>query len=168
MRENKFREDLYYRLKVVPIRVPPLRERIDDIFPLTVFYLDKFNQKYQLSKKVSSEASEALTMYHWPGNVRELVNLVERLVVTTTDDIIQLQDLPASIMEKGRFSKLVREVTGESLKEILELVEKETLVTAFKEHRSTRNVGKILKISQSAVMRKVKKHRLQFMTAWNV
>ncbi|BBO81699.1 hypothetical protein DSCO28_22650 [Desulfosarcina ovata subsp. sediminis] len=167
MREKKFREDLYYRLKVVPIHVPPLRERRDDIFPLTVFYLEKFNRKYQLAKKVSSEAMDALTQYLWPGNVRELVNLIERLVVTTADDVIYARDLPASIVQQDQRCQTVPEPGGESLNAMLNHIEKEILVRAFRDLKSTRKVGRHLKISQSAVMRKVKKHRLQFKTGWN-
>ncbi|GAB6907903.1 hypothetical protein JCM12296A_37420 [Desulfosarcina cetonica] len=167
MREKKFREDLYYRLKVVPIRVPPLRKRQDDIFPLIVFYLDKFNQKYQLAKKVSSEATDALTHYAWPGNVRELVNLVERLVVTTPDDVIHARDLPASIISPDPFCQTLPEPGGEPLNTLLDRMEREILVRAFRELKTTRKVGEHLKISQSAVMRKVKKHRLQFKRGWD-
>lgn len=167
MNEGKFREDLYYRLKVVPIRVPPLRERKDDIFPLTVYYLDKFNQKYKLSKRFSKEAMDALTLYQWPGNVRELMNLIERLVVTTPKDIIRLDELPSSITGNGKLSNFIQKASGESLKEVLNLVEKEALVRAFKDFKTTRKVGEALKISQSAVMRKVQKHNLQFKRGWD-
>ena len=168
MQEKKFREDLYYRLKVVPIRVPPLRERKDDIFPLTIFYLDKFNQEYQMAKKVSNAAMEAMTHYSWPGNVRELRNLIERLIVTSVDDMIDRSDLPASITQNDSFSTELEKTSGDSLKEILDLTEKAILMRAFKEYKTTRKVGKYLKISQSAVMRKIKKHNLQFSAGWDI
>ena len=166
MREKKFREDLYYRLKVVPIRIPPLRERRDDIFPLTLFYMDKFNQKYQMNKRVSNTAMEAMTQYDWPGNVRELMNLIERLIVTIEDETINVSDLPASLTECVIPGQTLHTSYDESLTAILDRLEREILVRAFKELGTTRKVGEHLKISQSAVMRKVKKHRLRFKSGW--
>ncbi len=166
MKEKKFREDLYYRLKVVPIHVPPLRERRDDIFPLTFFYLDKFNRKYQMNKRVSNTAMEAMTQYDWPGNVRELMNLIERLIVTIEDDAISVSDLPASLTECGISGQTLHAPYNESLTATLDRLEREILVRAFRELGSTRKVGEQLKISQSAVMRKVKKHHLRFKSGW--
>lgn len=94
--EGRFRSDLYYRLKVVPITLPPLRERNDDIVPLAKFFLDKHNSEYNFNKSFSPRAYKALVNYSWPGNIRELENEVERLVVTTEDDVITEADLVGS------------------------------------------------------------------------
>jgi PAS domain S-box-containing protein len=91
--EGRFRSDLYYRLKVVPITLPSLRDRRDDIVPLAKFFLDKHNSEYNFNKSFSPGAYKALVNYSWPGNIRELENEVERLVVTTEDEVITESDL---------------------------------------------------------------------------
>lgn len=91
--EGKFRMDLYYRLKVVPIRIPPLRERKGDIVPLIQLFLERVNSKYNYNKTISSKAMKLLMDYEWPGNVREVENEIERLVVITEDNTIREEDL---------------------------------------------------------------------------
>jgi len=96
--EGRFREDLYYRLNVFPIDIPPLRERRGDIGPLADFFLKKFNEK--LNRKIEHidpKAEEFFSHYGWRGNIRELENLMERLVLLTTGDTITLEDIPAEI-----------------------------------------------------------------------
>ncbi len=95
MREKKFREDLYYRLSVVPIQIPPLRERKEDIPFLVDFFLKKYAEKNHFS--ITPEALQALLRYHWPGNVRELENLIERLVTLAESERISLRDIPEFI-----------------------------------------------------------------------
>src|SRR5699024_8232200 len=87
-KEKQFREDLYYRLNVVPVRIPPRRERKDDIYPLIMKNLEKVNGKYDLDVEIDPKAVDILVDYHWPGNVRELENMIERLAVTASDDVI--------------------------------------------------------------------------------
>lgn len=91
--EGKFRMDLYYRLKVVYIEIPALRERKEDIVPLIELFLMRLNNKYDFKKKISSEAMKILLAYSWPGNVREIENEIERLIVTTSSDLIRGQDV---------------------------------------------------------------------------
>ena len=99
MVKNKlFRGDLYYRLNVLPIYVPPLRERKDDIPNLVAYFMKTFNQKYQLTKRISPEVIDIFMEHSWPGNVRELENLIERLVVITAGDVITVDDLPAHLL----------------------------------------------------------------------
>lgn len=93
VKAGRFREDLYYRLKIVPIEIPPLRERKDDIIPLMDYFLNKFNESYGFNKTMDSEAIKVLRGYQWPGNVRELENEIERLVVITNNSMIQKKDL---------------------------------------------------------------------------
>ncbi|MCX7781992.1 MAG: sigma 54-interacting transcriptional regulator, partial [Negativicutes bacterium] len=98
VKEGKFREDLYYRLNVFPIFIPPLRERKTDILELANHFVEKFsreNNKYV--KRISTPAIDMLMSYHWPGNVRELENIIERAVILTTDDVIHGHHLPPTL-----------------------------------------------------------------------
>jgi len=97
--EGAFREDLYYRISVVPIRMPPLRERGDDILLLAQFYVDEFNNKFQKRVRGFSEDAEAVLLaYPWPGNVRELKNLMERvMILQNPNSLIKPENLPAEL-----------------------------------------------------------------------
>ncbi len=94
VREQTFRQDLYYRLNVVPITIPSLRERRDDILPFVKSFLAQLNKKYNLHKRFTPASLQAMLEYEWPGNVRELKNVVERVVIMSRDEIIQVSDLP--------------------------------------------------------------------------
>ena len=113
--EGKFRKDLYYKLNVIPITIPPLRNRREDIMPLIRLFLDKFNDFYSLEKTISPRASKMLLDYHWPGNVRELENIIERLVVTSKGEITDtnvsenLQVNKIDFVEKSNFKDKVIE-----------------------------------------------------------
>lgn len=91
---GNFREDLYYRLNVFPIVVPPLRERKEDILPLVDYFIDKFNKKLELSVGIDGEVKETLLRYNWPGNIRELENLIERMMLLAKDNLITVNELP--------------------------------------------------------------------------
>ena len=100
VQEERFREDLFYRLNVIPIYVPPLRERVEDIPLLTTYFLTRFcreNGKWE--KRISQEAMKFLQAHKWPGNVRELKNIIERLVIMVSSDVIEVSDLPDDFME---------------------------------------------------------------------
>lgn len=123
--DGKFRMDLYYRLKVVYIEIPPLRERKEDIVPLIELFLMRLNDKYDFKKTVSSEAMKILLEYDWPGNVREIENEIERLIVTTSSDIIKGEDVLGgdignSLMGKIESSKRFKENVLEYEKILLE------------------------------------------------
>ena len=95
VRKGTFREDLYFRLNVIPIKLPPLRERISDIPQLVEFFIQRYNKRFKKNiKKVSQRALEALSSYDWPGNVREIENMIERLVAILDGDTILLEDIP--------------------------------------------------------------------------
>jgi transcriptional regulator with PAS, ATPase and Fis domain len=100
IKERTFREDLYYRLNVVSVHLPPLRERKDDLLPLAQFFLRRFNKK--MGKKISEIPQDVLGIlmgYNWPGNVRELENVIERAVVLTTEDSIGISHLPDKLLK---------------------------------------------------------------------
>ena len=123
--DGKFRMDLYYRLKVVYIEIPPLRERKEDIVPLIELFLMRLNDKYDFKKTVSSEAMKILLEYDWPGNVREIENEIERLIVTTSSDIIKREDVLGgdignNLMGKIESSKRFKENVLEYEKILLE------------------------------------------------
>lgn len=158
-KKGEFREDLFYRLNVVPINILPLRERKDDIPPLIIHFVNKFNGKYGLNKKISSKAVDYLIDYSWPGNVRELENVIERLIVLTKDDIIEPENLPASI--RGSDSKIgVSYLQGDSvsLKEAVEGVEKNLIAAALRKYGTTRKAARALNVNQSTIVRKAKKY----------
>jgi len=94
---GQFREDLYFRLNVIPLKVPPLRERREDVSPLARHFLERFAGEYGLRREIAPEAMEALVRYDWPGNVRELRNTLERMVIMTAEEVIRVRDLPAAV-----------------------------------------------------------------------
>ncbi|MFC0190128.1 sigma-54 interaction domain-containing protein [Fictibacillus aquaticus] len=159
VKQGAFRDDLYYRLNVVPIAIPPLRERKEDILQLMNFFLEKFNEKYGSGKTFHASAVETFLNYSWPGNVRELENLVERLVVTLENSLITSGHLPLSQNEKFS-SQLPEELpqSGATLQESLEIVEKSWLIRAFRECRSTYEMAEYLGMSQPTVVRRLKKY----------
>lgn len=149
-----FREDLFYRLNVVPILIPSLRERTEDIIPLIFYYLGQANKQYDRNVNFSKRALEILLAYNWPGNVRELQNLVERLVITTDEKVIQEDCLPKNI----RISSMFHVGTDLSLKSTLEMVEKQLVQNAYAQYKTTIGVSKSLGISQSSAVRKLQKY----------
>lgn len=158
VREGRFREDLYYRLNVVPVEVPPLRERAEDIIPLLRINLDKCNREMNQNKTMSPDAVSILMKYPWPGNVRELQNIVERLVITSSGDVITGDDIFIFIKEGAEEN--VKGNSDTSLVAALDNAEKGILKQALDRYGSTRAIAKVLKISQPTVVRKLRKHGL--------
>jgi transcriptional regulator with PAS, ATPase and Fis domain len=154
IKKGEFREDLYYRLNVIPIVVPPLRERKEDITVLVYNFLDKFNSKYGKNRYINIDTIETLKSYDWPGNVRELENTIERLVVIGDDEFITNKAI-VSIIGEERFSHdLLTENNDTTLKEAVDLFEKNIIEKALKKHGSTYKAAKVLGITQSTVVRK--------------
>jgi len=156
---GRFREDLYYRLNVVPIHVPPLRERPEDIIPLVRKYLAKFNKRLNDHKQIDPDAMAVLLKYDWPGNIRELQNIVERLILTTKENVISVENLPGFMAHMKNPTPKVTDASM-TLSDILDLAEKETLIQVMGKHKSTRAMAKALGISQPSVVRKLHKHGL--------
>ena len=158
VREGKFREDLYYRLNVVPINVPPLRERPDDILPLIQRNLVRCNKELGEAKTISADALSVLMKYPWPGNIRELQNIVERLVITTSESVITEDDIFIFIKQAADENPTVYEEL--SLTAALEKAEKEILSQAVENYGSTRAIARVLKVSQPTIVRKLIKYGL--------
>ena len=160
VKEGRFREDLFYRLNVVPINIPPLRERPEDIIPMIRTFLHQNNQKYNETKLMDAAAMSILLRYSWPGNVRELQNIIERLVITTKDSTIRPENLPSYINTyEGAAETTGISLDGaDSLKNALDEAEKKILTAALEKHRTTREMAKALGISQPTVVRKLARH----------
>jgi len=156
--QEKFRQDLYYRLNVVPIVIPPLRTRREDINPLIYHFLKMYNNKYGVNKRLSSRAIQLLNGYSWPGNIRELSNLIERLVVTVDQDLIDEDSLPSYLKEEAVHHSpegLPR------LNDALEILEKEILTKASQIYGSSYKMAEALGVNQSTVIRKLKKYGIK-------
>lgn len=160
VREKSFRKDLFFRLNVVPVHIPPLRERAEAIVPLIHHFLAKYNKRFDFAKQIAPEAVDILTTHGWPGNIRELENVIERLVVITPGELIGASDIPDSIRHpdgRGRLPCL----SGKPLKEILEEVEARAIAEALATHGTTRKAAEALGVNQSTVVRKASRYGLR-------
>lgn len=161
IKEGKFRQDLFYRLNVLSIDIPPLRERKEDIVPLLHFYLKKYNQKHNKNRTFSNKILSQLEQHLWAGNIRELENLVESIVITAREDEVTVNDLPENFIAKiPKFNKRTSFDTEGTLNEIVEKLEKTFIEDSYSEHQSTRKAAKALGITQSALMRRIKKYAI--------
>ncbi len=159
--KGEFRDDLYYRLNVVPLNVPPLRERPEDLVPLMRDLLRVTNKKTNSNKILDSSAISALMKYSWQGNVRELQNIMERMVITTKGNVITKDNIPSYIIDSLSEDD-ARSISknAKSLKDALEIAEKCYISDALKECKTTRELAKALGISQPSVVRKLNKYNL--------
>ena len=128
--EGKFREDLYYRLNAVPIFLPPLRDRREDIGLLSDYFLKKYNRENNTSVRTSADVLQAFSEYEWPGNVRELENTVERLVVMAKGSVISKSDLPLNIREQPIKTKYSSQMKDD-LPATVEAIEKTKILDAL-------------------------------------
>jgi len=163
--QGKFREDLFYRLNVISIHIPPLRERKEDIRPLLLHFLYIFNKKYGTNKQFSEELIEVLENYHWPGNIRELQNVVERLIVLCIEEYLQ----PGHLYSKYRLGKPTSSSSEDAiqvnklipLKDAVNEVENLLVKKAMSICKSTRKAAELLGVSQSTIMRKLKENNIK-------
>lgn len=164
VKSNKFRQDLYYRLNVIPVTIPPLRERLDDIPILAYHFLETYNERYNRSKQMTSEVMKMLLKYSWPGNVRELENVIERMVVVSDDDKIYKKDLPEEFFsdEEGNDYRGVNVTKLMPLKEASALVEYQLIKQAIELVGNTYKAAEILGVDQSTIVRKLKKYETLF------
>lgn len=162
VREGKFREDLYYRINVVPIHIPPLRERKEDIPYLVEHFLEYFQRKYSRSGlRLSPAAFEALLSYHYPGNVRELKHAVERAVLLCSDNIIDIKNLPEEFIAERKIEAqgLSNNI---SLQECLSSYERKLIINTLKETGGRRiEAAKRLGISRKVLWKKLKEYGIE-------
>jgi len=164
--EGKFREDLYYRLNICMINVPPLRERKEDVVCLAEAFLDSYNRKYGINKELSPEALKSMCEYHWPGNVRELENAVQRLIINSRSNIIEEDDVD-KLLNKAVYeetmvdiSKELRRDSSVDFKDLMEQQEKKIIQYALKKEGTTRRAAEFLNLPQATLARKKLKYGL--------
>ncbi len=147
VQKGSFRKDLFYRLNVIPIKLPPLRERKADILPLVIHFLNVYKHQYNLEKELMPEVIDKLLHYSWPGNVRELQNVVERLVVLSENSNIHIDDLPEELL-KDEKSLYVEED-----------LEAHKIITFYNRYKSTYKAAEALGMSQSTFFRKLRRYK---------
>lgn len=179
--QGSFRSDLYYRLNVVPLSIPPLRERRKDIIPLCMYFLHYYCKSYGRIKTLSDNVMEKVFHYDWPGNVRELRNFVERLVVMSSEEVVEIKDVPDQMFTNERepgfnfnrdlgtpiFYALDEELDtcekeGFSMNSYLERCEQKMLEKVLKKYGSTYKAAEMLKMSQTTVVRRKEKYNIQY------
>jgi transcriptional regulator with PAS, ATPase and Fis domain len=160
---KKFREDLYYRINVIPIYLPPLRERGIDMAILANHFLKKFNeQKKRNVKAIDAKAMAALTSYPWPGNVREMENLIEMLVVMKEDGVVTLEDLPNKIRKLNQGPAAVCPLDlpdeGVDFNKMLVEYERDLILRALDKCGGVKNkAAKLLNLKRTTLVEKLKR-----------
>lgn len=185
IREKRFRADLFYRINVISISIPPLKERPEDILALSLHFVQYYNKKYSCVKIISQAVLNRFLHYDWPGNVRELKNIIERMVLTTKHMELEIRDIPEDALTRSLTEKLVDKPLGgriadpskAALTELLPAVdfssndfsfetymnhcEKQILETALRKYETPAAVAKVLKLDLSNVYRKMRKHGIK-------
>ena len=175
IQKGKFREDLYYRLNVISLRIPPLRERPEDIRKLCQFFVDRFNKNFGMQKSIQPETMEVFLKYRWPGNVRELENFIERFLVMGEEDVLSPKHLPAYMLEEStgqrdsnQDNSFDYEGKGQAengiltLQEAVEEAEKQALSQALQQFRTVAEAARALGVSHSTVLRRLKKYGISY------
>ncbi|MDM5225840.1 sigma 54-interacting transcriptional regulator [Cytobacillus sp. NJ13] len=152
MEKGEFREDLFYRINVLPITIPPLRERKEDIIPFILKTTDKLSSRYGTLKTISTDVFKILESYRWPGNIRELENVIERIFIMTDETSITVKDLPSNIAA-DKVSK-----DANSLKEKMQIIERDIIEDMVKQSSSLRDAAKKLGVDASTLTRKCQKY----------
>ncbi|HHV26061.1 MAG TPA: sigma 54-interacting transcriptional regulator [Tissierellia bacterium] len=157
--QNKFRGDLYYRLDVLNLEIPPLRERVEDIPQLSEIFLTRFNKEYGFYRRLSKDAMDILTSYHWPGNVRELGNVLGKACVNADDPTINAGDLPDNLF----IDSIIKENKDDSgLYHIIRKVEKKLIEDALRQSNNNKaEAARILKIPRMTLYRKIEDLKIE-------
>ena len=162
VRNGTFRGDLYYRLNVMPIELMPLKGRKKDIKALVDYFTEKFNVTYKLSKVVSPEAMEVLKDFDWPGNIRELENVIERLMISSDDEVITKRQTERAIGVPTDLSGAdLSGIEGRSLEELMDAYEKSILESMLAKYKRASEVGRALNVNKSTLSRRMKKYGLE-------
>jgi len=161
VREKTFRKDLFFRLSVVPLHIPELADRVDDIPPLINHFLNQFNAKCSTNKTIDPQVVDCLCRYRFPGNIRELANLIEQLIVLTPHDHIRLGDLPAHIQTPEQSIYSTRSERELDLKRSVQRLEKELIIKALTTYGTQIKAAHHLGIDQATLSRKMKKYNIK-------
>jgi PAS domain S-box-containing protein len=163
--QGRFRLDLFYRLNVVPLSIPPLRERPECILPVLRHFVDLYGSKLGTRRRLSRAATDVLLAYRWPGNVRELMNVCERLVVMSDTEVIDVGDLPPDVVaatSSGALPVAPAALADETtLEEALERTERAVLLRARQRHGNQTDMARALGVNQSTVARKLKRYGIE-------
>ncbi|WP_044894395.1 sigma-54 interaction domain-containing protein [Bacillus alveayuensis] len=162
MADGLFREDLYYRLNVIPFKIPPLRERKDDIPILVDYFLKQFNKMYNRQIKISPVILDRIMNYHWPGNVRQLKNYIERLVVISQQANTTIRDLPNYLQIESDMNSLKLEKPLMPLRKAMDEYEKSIISSTLKKAKSIRQAAKILEVDHSTLVRKIQQYDIDY------
>jgi PAS domain S-box-containing protein len=149
-----FRIDLYYRLRVAVLDIPPLRERPEDILPLASYFLDKYATRYRKSTVFSPLVEKAMLAYRWPGNVRELENMIQSLVICCEREVVELGDLPSAMLNEPKHLALDTS-GGKPLKEIIAEIERDLIRGALNIHGSVNKVATLFGVNRATIFRKL-------------
>lgn len=158
VQEKTFREDLYYRLNVVPINIPPLREREADILPLIKQMLGRINDRYELNKDFTVEVYNNLLSYSWPGNVRQLENFIERIVVSSPNDLIESEELSPEMFRSKDSEKFTVDVETKDYKTLLAEYDMYIINEMIKREGSIPKAAKKMKVDATTLRRKIEKY----------
>ncbi|EGT4600578.1 PAS domain S-box protein [Clostridioides difficile] len=176
VKEKKFREDLYYRLNVIEIKLPPLRERRDNLVEIIKYYFNRYSSDFNLNKTISKEAMDAIANYGFPGNIRELQNIIQKILLTCTDNHITIDDLPNILTKnihitnngnKTHISQINKVIVSDSkstnyknknFDTLIKEYEKNIILDAYEKFGSSYKVAKHLEISQSKANRLIRKY----------
>ncbi|HBF2562600.1 sigma-54 interaction domain-containing protein [Clostridioides difficile] len=176
VKEKKFREDLYYRLNVIEIKLPPLRERRDNLVEIIKYYFNRYSSDFNLNKTISKEAMDAIANYRFPGNIRELQNIIQKILLTCTDNHIIIDDLPNILTKnihitnngnKTHISQINKVIISDSkstnyknknFDTLIKEYEKNIILDAYEKFGSSYKVAKHLEISQSKANRLIRKY----------
>jgi Nif-specific regulatory protein len=172
--EGSFREDLYYRLNVIQIFLPPLRERKEDIPILVEYFLQKFNEENRKRVRISDEAMSLMLEYPWPGNVRQLENCIERLVIMADEEVVGIEDLPYEIRKFKRLSNPTNEggaetknMSNSSLVKIVEEIERERIVEALQKCGWVKSrAATLLEITPRQLDYRINKYGIKIRKPW--
>jgi transcriptional regulator with PAS, ATPase and Fis domain len=156
--QGRFREDLFYRLNVLPIELKPLREKKKDIRSLSHSFVERFNREYTLHKAIDDDAIEALTDYDWPGNVRELENIIERLMISFDGEKITKFQVETAIGVKKERCLNYLDFEGKAMDELMESYEKNILRNMLQIYKRPSIVARHLRMNKSTLSRKMKKY----------
>ena len=170
--QQRFRSDLFYRINVISVSIPPLSERKQDIIPLAMHFLRLFSEKYNYIKTLSERAEERLKAYTWPGNVRELRNVIERAVIMSSPQQWEIDEIPLeSPSGAQRVEPMARKsgagwtgggYQGQSLKAYMDACERQLFEKLVGENRSPREIARLLDINLSSVYRKLRQHQMNY------
>jgi DNA-binding NtrC family response regulator len=165
VRQNRFREDLFYRLNVIPIRVPPLRERVSDIPLLIQHFLQLFSRtKKKPLKRLSPAAMDLIRQHSWPGNVRELENLMERLVILTEGEVIEVSDLPERFQQLASSPQAKTEKFSERgilFTDVVQSFERDLILKALDQSNWVKSrAAQLLHLNRTTLLEKMKKQNI--------